>query len=125
MSAGPAADRLVLQGLRVTGRHGVLAEERSAGQDFVVDAVLTLDSRAAAASDELTDTVDYADLAHRLSAVVTGPPVALLETLAARLAETCLEDPRVREVEVTVHKPAAPIGLPFDDVSLTVHRGRE
>lgn len=125
MSAGPVRDRLVVRGLRVTGRHGVLASERSTGQDFVVDVALTLDTRAAAASDEVADTVDYADLARRLAAVVAGPPVALVETLAGRLAETCLIDPRVSEVEVTVHKPQAPIGLPVEDVSLTVHRGRE
>lgn len=125
MSAGPVRDRLVVRGLRVTGRHGVLASERSTGQDFVVDVALTLDTRAAAASDEVADTVDYADLVRRLAAVVAGPPVALVETLAERLAETCLIDPRVSEVEVTVHKPQAPIGLPVGDVSLTVHRGRE
>lgn len=124
MSPGPARDRLVVRGLRVTGRHGVLASERSAGQDFVVDAVLLIDTQPAAASDEVADTVDYADLARRLAAVVAGPPVALIETLAGRLAAECLMDPRVSEAEVTVHKPQAPVGLPVEDVSLTVHRGR-
>ena len=115
-------DRIALTGLRVRGRHGVLAAERAAGQDFVVDAVLELDLRPAGVSDDLADTVDYGGLATRLAAVVAGEPVDLLETLAARLAEVCLIDGRVISVEVTVHKPSAPIDLSFTDVSVTVNR---
>ncbi len=116
------SDHVALTGLRVRGHHGVLAAERTDGQDFVVDAVLELDLRRAGASDDLADTVDYGLLATRLAAVVAGEPVDLLETLAARLAEVCLADGRVVSVEVTVHKPDAPIGLPFTDVSVTVIR---
>jgi dihydroneopterin aldolase len=115
-------DRITLSGLRVRGHHGVLAEERRDGQDFVVDAVLHLDTRGAAASDELTDTVDYNELATRLAAVVSGEPYDLLETLADRLATVCLSHRLVFEVEVTVHKPDAPIALAFSDVSVTVVR---
>lgn len=115
---------LVLRGLRVAGRHGVLAAERATPQDFVVDVALSLDTRAAAASDDLADTVDYDRLADRLAEVVAGPSVRLLETLAQRLADACLADPRVSGVEVSVHKPAAPIGHRFDDVSVTVRLGR-
>lgn len=116
------SDHVALTGLRVRGHHGVLAAERTDGQDFVVDAVLELDLRRAGASDDLADTVDYGLLATRLAAVVAGEPVDLLETLAARLAEVCLADGRVVSVEVTVHKPDAPIGVPFTDVSVTVIR---
>jgi dihydroneopterin aldolase len=116
------SDRITLTGLRVRGRHGVLPEEREDGQEFVVDAVLKLDTRAAAAGDDLALTVDYGVLAGRLGEVVAGDPVDLLETLACRLADVCLADPRVFEVEVTVHKPQAPIAVPFDDVSVTVVR---
>lgn len=115
-------DRISLTGLTVRGRHGVLAHERRDGQDFVVDAVLSLDVRAAATSDDLADTVDYGALASRLAEVVAGPPVDLLETLAVRLADVCLTDPRVSSVEVTVHKPGAPIPLAFTDVAVTVVR---
>jgi dihydroneopterin aldolase len=111
-----------LTGLRVHGRHGVLPEEREQGQDFVVDAVLKLDTRGAAATDDLAQTVDYGVLAQRLADVVTGEPVDLIETLACRLADVCLTDLRVFEVEVTVHKPGAPIAVPFEDVSVTVVR---
>jgi dihydroneopterin aldolase len=117
-----ASDRITLTGLRVHGRHGVLPAERENGQDFVVDAVLRLDTRAAATSDDLADTADYGALAQRLSDVVAGEACDLIETLASRLADVCLQDPRVFEVEVTVHKPSAPIAVPFADVSVTVVR---
>lgn len=116
------SDLISLTGLRVRGHHGVLPEERRDGQEFVVDAVLTVDTRAAAAADDLAATVDYAALAQALAAVVQGEPVDLLETLAARLAAVCCADPRVISVRITVHKPAAPIPLSFADVSVTVVR---
>ena len=119
-----ASDRITLTGLRVHGRHGVLPEEREQGQDFVVDAVLKLDTRAAAATDDLAQTVDYGVLAQRLAEVVAGEPVDLLETLAQRIADVCLVDERVEWTEVTVHKPAAPIQATFTDVALTIHRSR-
>ena len=115
-------DLISLTGLRVFGRHGVLPEERRDGQDFVVDAVLTVDTRAAAAADDLAATVDYGVLAARLAEVVAGEPVQLIETLAARLAEVCCADARVISAKVTVHKPSAPLPLAFGDVSVTVVR---
>ncbi len=118
----PGADRISLTGLRVRGHHGVLPAERRDGQDFVVDAVLALDLRPAGASDDLADTVHYGELAERLAAVVAGDPVDLLEALADRLAAVCLADMRVRAVQLTVHKPGAPIPLSFEDVSVTVVR---
>lgn len=117
-------DTIALRGLSVHGRHGVYPDERRDGQTFVVDAMLWLDTREAAASDALADTVDYGALAHSLAAVVEGDPVDLLETLAARLVAVCLADPRVDEAEVTVHKPQAPIPLAFADVAVTVRRSR-
>jgi len=118
-------DRIALRGLRGHGRHGVLPVERATGQEFRVDVVVALDTRRAARTDDLADTVDYGDLAARVVALVEGEPVALLETLAARVAQAALADPRVVEVEVTVHKPQAPLTVPFDDVTVTVTRGRE
>lgn len=118
------SDLIALRGLSCQGRHGVFPDERRDGQTFVVDALLWLDTREAAASDALADTVDYGALAQALAAVVEGDPVDLLETLAARLVAVCLQDPRVDEAEITVHKPQAPIPLAFDDVAVTVRRGR-
>jgi 7,8-dihydroneopterin aldolase/epimerase/oxygenase len=122
-AADPGApDRITLTGLRVFGRHGVLEQERRDGQEFLVDAVLHLDTRPAARSDDVADTVHYGELAERLAAVVAGEPVDLLETLAQRLADVCLADARVRTAEVTVHKPRAPLAPAFEDVSVTVVR---
>lgn len=117
-------DRIALTGLRVFGHHGVYEAERRDGQDFVVDAVLRLDTRRAAASDDVGDTVHYGELAERLAAVVAGDPVNLLETLAQRLADACLADRRVAAATVTVHKPRAPIPLRFADVAVTITRER-
>ena len=118
------ADRIALTGLTVRGHHGVFEHERRDGQDFVVDATLWLDSRPAAASDDLADTVDYGGLAERLATVVEGEPVNLIETLAARLGELCMADERVIAAEVTVHKPQAPIERAFADVAVTARRSR-
>jgi dihydroneopterin aldolase len=115
-------DRLRLVGLRARGRHGALPAERELGQEFVVDVELGLDTAAAAATDDLARTVDYGGLAGRLVTVVEGEPVNLLETLAQRLAEVCLSEPMVEEVEVTVHKPSAPVPHPLADVAVRIHR---
>ena len=117
-------DRIVLRGLRGFGHHGVYPEERREGQPFLVDVVLDVDTAAAAASDDVADTVHYGELAHRVVAVVEGEPVNLLETLAQRVADVCLALPPVEAVEVTVHKPEAPVGVPFDDVAVVIRRRR-
>jgi dihydroneopterin aldolase len=118
------SDRIVLTGLRARGRHGVYDFEREQGQDFLVDVTLELDLGSAAASDEVADTVHYGELAEGLVAVVTGEPVNLIETLADRLADVCLADPRVSAAEVTVHKPQAPIPHDFADVAVSLRRHR-
>jgi len=83
------------------------------------------DTAPAAAGDDLAKTVDYADLAQRLHAVLVGEPVDLLETLAQRLADVCLADPLVDAAEITVHKPEADLGVPFDDVTVTIRRTKQ
>ncbi len=118
------SDRICLRGLRVYGFHGVLDAERTQGQDFLIDADLELDLAPAAGSDDIKDTVHYGQLVEALAAVVSGEPVHLIETLASRLADTCLLDSRVNAVTVTVHKPQAPIAATFADVSVTVARQR-
>jgi dihydroneopterin aldolase len=117
-------DRIVLRGLRARGHHGVLPEEREAGQPFLVDLVLDVDTRAAAASDEVTDTVHYGEIAAAVVTIVEGEPVNLIETLAERIAATCLRWSLVESVEVTVHKPEAPVGVAFEDVAVTITRDR-
>ncbi len=117
-------DRIALRGLSARGHHGWLPEERGAGQRFLVDVELGVDTRAAAASDDLADTVNYGDLAERVVGAVAGEPVKLLETLAHRIADICLAYAGVEDVEVTVHKPEAPIPVPFEDVTVTIRRAR-
>lgn len=120
--AGP--DRLSIHGLRAFGHHGVFAAERRDGQEFVADVTLGLDTRRAASRDDLSHTVDYGALTDRLSWAISADPVDLIETLAARLAELCLSEQGVAWVEVTIHKPTAPVHATVDDVSLTIHRSR-
>jgi len=117
-------DRITLTGLRVRGHHGVLEHERRDGQDFLVDVVVWLDLSRAASSDDLADTLHYGELAERAAAVVGGDPCDLIETVAGRIADDVLRDERVSAVEVTLHKPSAPIPLTFADVAVTVHRSR-
>ena len=118
------SDRITLSGLVVRGYHGVFEHERTDGQDFVVDVALDVDTSTAARSDTLADTVDYGALAATIAAIVSGEPVNLLETLAGRIATACLADASVTSVEVTVHKPNAPIPLTFGDVAVTITRVR-
>ena len=118
------SDRITLTGLRVRGNHGVFEHERADGQEFVVDITLWLDLADAAATDDLTKTVHYGELAERAAKVVAGPPRDLIETVAAEIADAEMADDRVFAVEVTVHKPSAPIPLSFADVAVTVRRSR-
>ncbi len=111
---------ITLTGVTATGHHGVFAHERRDGQRFVVDAVLTV--RRPDLSDELDTTVDYGAVAEAIVANVERDPVDLIETLAVRLADELCRLALVEAARVTVHKPSAPIGVPFGDVTVTVTR---
>lgn len=117
-------DRITLTGLSATGFHGVFDEERRAGQTFVVDVVVETDTRPGAHSDAIADTVNYADIAGCVHAHIVGEPVNLIETLAEKIAADVLGIYAVEAVEVTVHKPHAPIPHEFADVSVTIRRER-
>jgi len=119
------SDRITLTGIRATGYHGVYEHERRDGQVFIADVALELSLAAAARSDDVADTVHYGELADQVVAVLAGDPADLLETVAQRIADRALGYPRVDAVEVTIHKPQAPIAVPFDDVSVTIRRVRE
>jgi len=121
---GADLDRIAVTGIEATGFHGVLETERNQGQVFRVDLVLGVDTRAAAVSDELSDTVDYGSLTEEVARAVESEPVNLIETLAQRIADLCLARPRVQWTQVTVHKPQAPIEETFSDVTLTITRSR-
>jgi dihydroneopterin aldolase len=116
------ADRITLTGLRVRGFHGVFDDERRDGQDFVVDITLWLDLTEAVAGDELTATVHYGELAQLAAGIVAGPPRDLIEAVAGEIADTVMATYAPHAVEVTVHKPSAPIPLDFQDVAVTIRR---
>jgi len=120
------ADEITLTGVRAYGYHGVFEAERREGQEFVVDVTLFLSTAAAAASDDVADTVHYGEVAERIVELVGGEPLNLIEALAARIADDLLITHEiVRMVAVTVHKPHAPITVPFENVAVTIRRARE
>lgn len=122
---GKVLDRISLSAVTAIGYHGVFEHEKRDGQPFSVDAVLHTDVSAAAANDDLALTTDYGAVANAISALITGPSFDLIETLTVRIAEKILADfPGVESIDVTVHKPKAPIQVPFGDVTITVHRSR-
>jgi dihydroneopterin aldolase len=117
-------DRITLTGVRVRAHHGVYDFEREQGQEFVIDVSVAVDLSVAASGDDLGATVHYGELAEAVVAAVERDPVDLIETVAERVAAVALGYPAVDEVEVTVHKPEAPISVPFADVAVTIVRGR-
>jgi dihydroneopterin aldolase/2-amino-4-hydroxy-6-hydroxymethyldihydropteridine diphosphokinase len=121
---GRRYDQLRLVGIAATGYHGAFDHERRDGQLFRADVVLHLDTRPAAAGDDLARTVDYGVLATQVAAVLGGEPCTLIETVAERIAATALAHPLVAAVDVSVHKPQAPVGVPFEDIVVTIRRDR-
>jgi dihydroneopterin aldolase len=118
------SDRLAVLGIEAFGHHGVFGFERRDGQVFRADLVLGIDTREAARTDDLQHTVDYGSLVAKVKNAIESDPVDLIETLAQRIADVCLADPRVQWTEVTVHKPDAPVEATFSDVTLTITRTR-
>lgn len=118
----PTTDELTVTGIECFGHHGVFDFERREGQVFVVDLTLGIDTRQAAASDDLADTEHYGVLVDRVKQAVESDPVDLVETLAARIADVALTGDRVEWARVTVHKPNAPIQATFADVTLSITR---
>ena len=120
------ADRIALTGLKVRGNHGVFDHEKRDGQDFTCDVTLWLDFGAAAASDDLDDTVDYGAVAQIAHDVIAGPARDLIETVASRIADGIMDmAPTAHAVEVTLHKPQAPIPAEFADVAVVARRSRK
>jgi dihydroneopterin aldolase len=118
------SDELAVTGVECFAHHGVFDFERREGQVFVVDLVLGIDTRPAAASDDLADTVNYGTLVDDVKAAVERDPVDLIETVAQRITDVCLLDTRVEWARVTLHKPDAPIDATYSDVALTITRTR-
>ena len=120
------ADRIELKGLECFGYHGVFDHEKQQGQKFIVYLTCWLDFKEAAATDDLEKTVSYADLADIAADIVEGPARDLIETVAIEIADKIMaSDPLLFAVEVTVHKPDAPIERTFRDVSVVARRSRK
>lgn len=119
-----ATDTITLTGLRVFANHGVFEHERLDGQEFVIDVVLHLDLEPASRTDDVHSTVHYGLLAEAIAEAVGRDPVNLIETVAERIVDVVLGFELVESTSVTVHKPSAPIPLAFDDVAVTLTRGR-
>lgn len=120
-----STDRIELRGLRVFGHHGVFDFERRDGQEFLVDVTLWTDFTAAAASDDIADTIHYGELAEQVVAIVAGEPRDLIETVVTQIADAIMTDARIAAVEVVLHKPSAPIPHSFEDVRVVTSRRRE
>jgi dihydroneopterin aldolase len=117
-------DRIEVRGIEVMARHGVLPHEGVQPQRFLIDLAVYLDLSMAGGSDDLADTVDYGRLAREAHDMVAEESHQLIEVVAERLAQRVLVEPRVERVVVTVHKPDAPVAVPFQDVSVTIDRSR-
>lgn len=124
MNGAQGLDRITVQGIEAYGYHGVLDQERRDGQWFVVDVDLGVDLGPAAASGDLSHTVDYGRLSLGVHDAVAYDPVDLIETLALRIVEVCFGYEAAQWVRVTVHKPHAPIAVTFTDVTVTIERSR-
>jgi dihydroneopterin aldolase len=119
--------KIRIRGLRVYGYHGVMQHERDEGQYFIVDATIKVDAERASSTDDISNTVSYAEIAQLIADNVRNNPVNLLETLSQRLANEVLAaaGPWAQKVKVTVSKPDAPIDLYFDTVSVTAKAKRQ
>ena len=117
------SDQIRVTGIKALGYHGVVPHEATAGQDFIVDLLITLDLRAVSLSDDLQETINYADLAQIAHDNIVGERVQLIERLAGRIAEEISSAySQITSVSVTVHKPHAPVTVDFEDISVTITR---
>jgi dihydroneopterin aldolase/2-amino-4-hydroxy-6-hydroxymethyldihydropteridine diphosphokinase len=117
-------DQLTITGLRIRANHGVYPEETRLGQDFYVDAILYGDTRAAGLADDLSLSTNYGEVCQFLTRFLQEHTYQLIEAAAEQVVQALLlAFPLVRSVKLTLHKPQAPIGLPFQDVSVTICRG--
>lgn len=116
-------DKITVSGIEFWAYHGVLESEQEQGQRFMVDVSFTMDSSCC--DDEITNTVHYGELAQDIVAFCQEKSYRLIETLVNALAQhLLLRYPLIQEISLTLHKPNAPIPLPFSDVSIAVTRSR-
>ena len=116
-------DEIKIRNLEIFANHGVFPEENKLGQKFVVSCTLYLDTRKAGKGDSLEDSVHYGLVAQLIKKEMENHTFALIECVAEHLADIILDfDEKIREVEIEVKKPWAPVGLPLEDVSVKIRR---
>lgn len=116
-------DEIRIENLKIFANHGVFKEEQENGQDFYINAVLYTDTRKAGMTDDLELSTNYGDVCHFINRFVSENVFKLIETVAENLAREILTHfPLVKSVDLEVRKPHAPIGLPFESVSVKIHR---
>lgn len=119
-------DRMLLKGIVFYGYHGVFTEENRLGQKYIVDLDLHLDLSRAALTDDVNDTVNYAEIHALVKGIVEGPPVKLIETLAEKIASAILGTyTSIIEATVSVTKPNPPFKIIFDGVTVQLKRKRD
>jgi dihydroneopterin aldolase len=117
------ADLIEIKGIKSFGYHGVLESEKVTGQDFYVDVVLEVDLTRASVTDDVFDTINYAEVTDLVVAEITGDRVSLLEKLAGKIVDRIKATyPQAATVSVTVHKPQAPVNAQVKDISVTINR---
>ena len=117
-------DEIRIDNLEVYAYHGVFPEENEKGQPFFVNLVLYADTRKAGQADELTLSTHYGEVCHFVTKWMQEHTCKLIETVAENIAKAVLlEFPLVEALDVEIRKPQAPIGLPFESVSVKIHRG--
>lgn len=118
-------DRMIMQGMRFYGYHGVFPEENKLGQQFIVDLIMELDLSAAGKNDDYAQAVNYAEVYERVKAIVQGKPLNLIEALAEHIAQSVLDNyTKVSETVVRVTKPNPPFDVQFDGVTVEIRRKR-
>lgn len=116
-------DEIKIRNLEIFANHGVFPEENKLGQKFVASCTLYLDTRKAGKGDSLEDSVHYGLVAQLIKKEMENHTFALIECVAEHLADIILDfDEKIREVEIEVKKPWAPVGLPLEDVSVKIRR---
>lgn len=118
-------DKIMAHGMAFLGCHGVLPQEKSIPQKFIVDLDLCLDFSEAAKKDDLSLTVDYNQVFHIVKNIVENESYNLIETLAENIAQTILNGFPVRQVEATIYKPDAPIRGNFTYFAVKVKKIRK
>lgn len=117
-------DQIRIKRLEVFANHGVLEEENKLGQKFLVSVTMGVNARIPGKSDELADSVNYAKVSELICQEAQGHTFRLIERLAEHLAERILlMFPLVQSVDLEIEKPWAPVRIPLETVSVTIHRG--